>query len=144
MKVARLLPIENSTKEEEFVKLPTANHLFSKKNISDAERHIDPFIINRNFHQKKKFPVKVTDNGMIGVGIEEGDHVIIEEKENYYEGEILAFQLGQKTLVRRLLRSEGRIRLDCAPVTNHTIIVEFETPGFKILGKVLQIIKEIL
>jgi SOS-response transcriptional repressor LexA len=144
MKVARLLSIENATNDEEFVKLPMADHLFSMNNKSDVEKSIAPFIINQNFHEKKKFSITVTDNGMKGVGIEEGDHVIIEEKEQYYEGEILAFQLGQKTLVRRLLTSEGRIRLDCAPVTNHTIIVELNTPGFKILGKVKQIIKEIL
>lgn len=127
---------------EEFFRLPRAEFLVEEIQ-QDPGRHIGDLVNNSPHRLSHRFTMKAADNGMQGADIRAGDHLVVEKKNRYAEGTILAIRLGTRQLVRRYFHTGGRIHLQCDPPSKQIIIVEEHTPDFKILGQVIQIIREI-
>ncbi|NOX35916.1 MAG: hypothetical protein GXO78_00090 [Calditrichaeota bacterium] len=126
---------------ESFVKLPRGEFLLQQvRGLST--RSLGDFVRNETLEMTERLPLQVTDDAMVGAGIRAGDYVIV-EKGKFAEGDILAVRLGDAVLIRRYYRAANRIRLECDPATRQTLIVEADTPGFAILGRVVQIIREV-
>ncbi|GEM_PF-1855901 len=132
---------------EEFFRLPRIEFLLQhsdqKKLGTRNNEEIGKMVVNHKLELSDRFSLLVEDNRMAGDGIRKGDYVVIQHKPDYRDGEIVAVQLGRKIMVRRLFRNASRIRLECPPPAPQTIILDQETPGFSILGSVIQVIKEI-
>jgi SOS-response transcriptional repressor LexA len=124
---------------QEFFELPRAEYLVQ----DNPTGQIGDLVTNPARQMMNRFAMQATDDHMKGADIQAGDYMVVEKKDSYQEGCILAVQLGNKQLVRRYLRSEGRIRLQCDPPSQQIIIVDQHTPDFQILGQVIQIIREI-
>lgn len=127
---------------EEFFQLPRAEYLAEEMRESGA-RHIGDVVTNTPLHINNRLTVPVTDNSMENADIRENDYVVVESQVGYPEGCILAVRLGNRQLVRRYRRVNGRIHLQCDPPSKQVIIVEEHTPDFRILGQVRQVIREI-
>ncbi len=127
---------------EEFFRLPRAEYLIEDLQ-SGATKNLGDWVQNQREESADRFTLAMEDDLMKGAGIQCGDYVVIHKERDFNEGDILAVQLGDKTIVRRYFRAAERIRLECDPASRQTIIVEKSTPGFQILGRVVQIIREI-
>lgn len=128
---------------EDFFRLPRAEFLV--ENIRrDASLNLGDLTRNSSITDSRHFPLQIENNDLQGAGIRAGDYLLIETGNPVYtEGDILAVQLGEHILFRRYFRAANRIRLECDPPSGQTIIVEADTPGFTILGRVVQIIREV-
>lgn len=127
---------------EEFFRLPRAETLAEEVREENARR-IGDLVTNPSRRINNRFTLQITDNGMRGADIREGDYVVVETQVGYPEGCILAVQLGNRQLVRRYRRLNGLIQLMGDPSGKQAIVVENHTPDFRILGQVLQVIREV-
>lgn len=128
--------------EEEFFQLPRAEFLVDEMQNTNL-RHIGDLVANSPRRLSHRFTMKIDTNDMKGADIRADDYVVVEEQTIYPEGCILAVQLGNRQLIRRYSRARGRIHLLCDPPSGQIIIVEEHIPDFRILGQVVQVIREI-
>ncbi len=129
-----------SNAEHQFIQVPRGEFLIETLQQYQG-RSLGDFVQNRVTHLPQRLTLLVTDDSMAGAGICHGDYVVVENG-RYEEGDILAVQLGDKIAVRRYFRAARRIRLESVPPGRETIIVEVDTPGVTILGRVVQVVKE--
>ncbi len=138
-------PIQNAEtekKNEEFFRLPRAEFLVEEVRRNKS-LNLGDLSQNERLKDDSRTTLLVETQDMQGAGIQPGDYVVIKQQAEYQEGDILAVHLGEETLIRRYFRAANRIRLECDPPSGQTIIVETDTPGFSILGRVVQIIREV-
>ncbi len=133
---------KQQTREEghQFIQVPRGEFLVETVRQSNG-RSVGDFVRNLATEIADRLTLPVEDNSMAGAGIHSGDFVVV-ERGKFSEGDILAVQLGEKVVVRRYFRAARRIRLESAPPGRETIIIEANTPGVTILGRVVQIVKE--
>lgn len=134
---------EIESEREQFLRLPKAEFIIERNKGNPLPRQIGSMVKNEMVHEDRRKSIKVVEAGMEKSGIEKGNYVVVEKCDEYYEGEILAVQLGERILIRRLYNAKGRLRLEGDSPNIRTIIVEDRTPGFSVLGRVVQVIKEI-
>jgi SOS-response transcriptional repressor LexA len=128
---------------EEFFRIPKAEFIIKRHKGDRHPLHIGSLVKNESMSIPDRLSLEVKESGMEKSGIRKGDHVVVEKNDQYYEGDILAIQLDERILLRRLYNTKGRLRLECDSATSPTIIVENRTPGFSILGRVIQVIREL-
>lgn len=128
---------------EEFFRLPKAEFIIERHKGDRHPLQIGSLVKNESMSIPDRLSLEVKESAMEKSGIQKGDHIVVERNEEYYEGEILAVKLDERILVRRLYNSKGRLRLEGDAPNMQTIIVENKTPGFSILGRVVQVIKEL-
>jgi len=133
---------ETEKKSEEFFRLPRAEFLIEEVR-RNASLSLGDLSQNERLKDDSRTTLLVERVDMQGAGIQPGDYVVIKHQREYQEGDILAVRLGGETLIRRYFRAANRIRLECDPPSRQTIIVETDTPGFAILGRVVQVIREV-
>ena len=131
------------TETEEFIRLPKAEFIIERHKGKPLPKHLSALIQNESMNIPKRISIKATDPCMEKSGIMKDDFVVVENSEEYYEGEILAVRLDERVMLRRLFNTKGRLQLECDSGNSPTIIVENRTPGFSILGRVIQVIKEL-
>ncbi|MFZ0390743.1 MAG: S24 family peptidase [Calditrichia bacterium] len=127
---------------EECFRLPRAEFLVEAVQ-DNPERHLADLITNEPCCLSGRATLQVEDDAMQGAGMQAGDFVVVQEQDAYEYGSIVAVQLGNRTLVRRFSHAAGRHHLHCDPPSRQVLIVEEHTPDFRILGQVVQLIKEI-
>lgn len=128
---------------EEFFQIPKAEFIIERQKGKPLPKELGSLVENDSINIPDRMSIQVNDTGMEKSGIHKGNYVVVEKSENYYEGEILAVKFDERILIRRLYNTKGRLRLECDSPNKPTIIVENNTPGFSILGSVIQIIKEL-
>lgn len=84
------------------------------------------------------FALKVKGDSMIGAGILENDTVVVKVQPDARNGEIIVALVGEDATVKYLRREAGRILLVSA---NPAYPPREMGPDFKILGKVVQLIR---
>ncbi len=132
----------NHFAEEEFFQIPRAELLYdNQKKIGLGG--IETMVRNESIRISDRFSLLVDDNRMAAAGICKGDYAVIQKDTPIEEGDIIAIKLGNKTLVRRYFLADKRIRLECTTPNRQTMILDKNTPGFSILGTVVQVIREI-
>ena len=91
-----------------------------------------------NFRQNKQHSVilEVLDNAMQNAGILKGDYLTVALDTRLKNGDIAVIKLGERFFIRKFYYQDRRIRLETATSTASTLIVETNTPGFEIIGKV--------
>lgn len=136
-------PKKSDSENEEFLRVPKAEFIIERHRGNSTPLEIGALVKNDSMIIPDRLSLEVKESGMEKSGIRKGDHLVVEKSEEYYEGEILAVRFDERILVRRLYNTKGRLRLECDSATSPTIIVENRTPGFSILGRVVQVIKEL-
>lgn len=102
----------------------------------NIEGYIDLPLTRRSLRSSDLFALRVRGESMIGVGILDGD-IIIVRKENVAEnGEIVVALVGDEATVKTYYRENGHFRLQPENPTMAPIIVEDE---LLILGKVVSV-----
>lgn len=104
--------------------------------VENIEDYIDLPLTRRSLRSSDLFALRVKGESMIGVGIMDGD-VIVVRKENVAEnGEIVVALVGDEATVKTYYRENGHFRLQPENPTMAPIIVEDE---LVILGKVVSV-----
>ncbi len=98
-------------------------------------------VINERVDRTDRATWRVEDNRMADAGICKGDYVVVQPRRHYQDGEVLVVRLGERVFVRRFFRCGRRIRLECNPPDRQTMILDETTPGFAIVGRVVQVVR---
>jgi SOS-response transcriptional repressor LexA len=134
---------ENPERKEEFFRLPRVEFLLNEADKGSL-KGIERMVVNERLEISDRFSMEVPDNRMEKAGICKGDHVVIQKRKSYRSGDVLALKLGDKAFIRRYFPGANhRIRLECGSPQQQTMILDSGTPGFSILGCVVQVIREI-
>lgn len=136
-------PNRNESNSEEFFRVPKAEFIIERHKGEPLPKEIGSLVENDKINIPNRMSIQISNDDMEKSGIHNGDFVVIEKSEDYYENEILAVQFDERILIRRLYNTKDRLRLECDSPNKPTIIVENKTPGFTILGRVIQVIKEL-
>ncbi|MEE9554891.1 MAG: transcriptional repressor LexA [candidate division Zixibacteria bacterium] len=108
-----------------------------------AEQNIEgSFLIDRDFVPGEDvFSLKVQGDSMIDAGIFDGDFVLVKKQSMADPGDMVVAQIGDEATVKKFFPEKRRIRLEPANVNYGPIIVEKNTPGFSIAGKVIGLLR---
>jgi len=88
------------------------------------------------------FALKVTGDSMMEAGIFDGDLVFARKQPVAEKGEIVVAIIGDDATVKYYYPENNRVRLEPANPTFTRIIVERDTPGFYIAGKVVGVFRK--
>ena len=101
-------------------------------------------LVNNYQNQKANtFNFSILDDAMKNCGILRGDLLTVGFNITLKDDDIAVFKIGEKILVRKYFRKNDLIRLETADDYPSHLIVEPNTPGFKILGKVVSVTREL-
>ncbi len=104
-----------------------------------AEENLEgEILIDRDlFPSGDGFALRVRGNSMIEAGINDGDIVLARPDLPIDTGTIVIALIGDEATVKRYYPETNRIRLQPANETIGPIIIERNTPGFRIVGRVV-------
>jgi len=108
-----------------------------------AEENIEgSFLLDREFVPGEEvFSLRVQGDSMIDAGIFDGDYVLVKKQQTATQGDVIVAQIGEEATVKRFFPERRRIRLEPANPDYGPIIVERDTPGFFIAGKVIGLLR---
>ena len=89
------------------------------------------------------FTLRVVGESMIGAGIADGDFVLVRRQQSAEPGDIVVAVIGDEATVKRFFPEPDRVRLEPENDAFGPIIVEYDTPGFYIAGKVVGLLRRI-
>lgn len=88
------------------------------------------------------FSLRVRGDSMKNAGIFDGDFVLVRRQTAADSGEIVVAVIGDEATVKRFFPERKRIRLEPENEAYGPIIVERNTPGFYIAGKVVGLLRK--
>ncbi len=109
-----------------------------------AEQNIEgSFLLDRDFVPGEEvFSLKVRGDSMIDAGIFDGDYVLVKRQDMANAGDVVVAQIGDEATVKKFFPERLRIRLEPANSDYGPIVVERNTPGFAIAGKVIGLLRK--
>jgi len=87
------------------------------------------------------FSLRVVGESMIGAGIANGDYVVVRRQDSADSGDIVVAVIGDEATVKRYFPEPECVRLEPENEAFGPIIVENDTPGFYIAGKVVGLLR---
>jgi len=105
------------------------------ENLVNAERAPVQNTLDR---QQNRFTTELS-----GVGIFKNDFLNVELNVSLADGDIAVVKLGPKIYIRKIFFDKKRIRMETDSKTPSPFIIDRETPGFEIIGKVTTVIREL-
>ena len=127
---------------EEFLRLPRAEFLIEDLNKRGADE-IGKMVVNSTMDVYDRYSMQVDNERMAGCGIKTGDFVVIQPKNRYHDNDVVAVKVGDQVFLRRYFQNGNRIRLEGSNSRKQTMILDVDTPGFSVLGSVVQVIREL-
>jgi len=99
----------------------------------------------RNFPENDPgtIALRALDDGLRSDGILRNDLLTIALKSRWRDGDIVAVRLGSRIYIRKIFRDRRHIRLESTEPSAATLVVEPDTPGFEIIGKVAAVFREL-
>jgi repressor LexA len=99
--------------EKEFVDIPLLGEVAAGRRILVEENdngsiRIHKSLLNRN---KKYFALKVKGDSMEGIGVMDGDTVVIEKKDTANDGDVVVVDVDEGRALKRFYRQANRIKL---------------------------------
>jgi len=108
-----------------------------------GDYNIGEIITNISEQQQTTFNLRAADDGLAEAGIYENDFLTVSQKAVLRNGDIAAVRLGHRIYIRKIFFDKKHIRLETASRQPTPLIVEENTPGFAVLGKVTTVIREL-
>ena len=94
---------------------------------------------NTNQHS---ITLEVLDNAMHKAGIIKGDYLTINLHARPHNGDIVVVKLGERFFIRRFFHESNRVRLETSDDYPSSLVIESNTPGFQMIGKVLSLSRQ--
>ncbi len=129
---------------DEFYNIPLfgAVHI-ERDGAYHGDYNIGEIITNIRGQQQKTFNLQAADDGLADAGIYKNDYLTVSQNAPLKNGDIAAVRLGQRIYIRKIFFDRKHIRLETASRQPTPLIVEENTPGFAILGKIITVIREL-
>ena len=100
------------------------------------------FAVDKSFlPDRESFFLKVVGDSMKDAGIFNGDYVLAKVQPTAQTGDIVVAIIGDEATVKKYFPQKTRIRLEPANSKYGPIIVEKNTPDFRIAGKVVGLLR---
>ncbi|MFH1701521.1 MAG: transcriptional repressor LexA [Candidatus Zixiibacteriota bacterium] len=89
----------------------------------------------------KVFCLRVKGESMINAGIFDGDFVLVDKNIDPLKGDIVVAVIGEEATVKKFYPEKRRVRLEPQNEAFGPIIVDSNTPGFYIAGRVVGLMR---
>jgi len=103
---------------------------------STGDYDIKDLIINLHSDHSPSVTLEVLDDAMAQAGILRGDFLTVNPDRRLRDGDIIVVKLAERFFIRRFFRQDKFVRLETASTVPSTLVIDPETPGFLIIGKV--------
>jgi len=125
-----------------FTAIPVIGRVAAGMPILAVENIDGHLAVDRSFLPAGEvFSLRVTGDSMIDEGISDGDYVLVRKQDSARRGEIVVAVIGEEATVKKFYPERKIIRLQPANDAYGPIIVEKNTPGFFIAGKVVGLMR---
>ena len=124
--------------------IPILGRIAAGSPIHAEENYEGQIALDKNLlNTEGLFALKVRGESMIEAGIFDGDYVFSRKQSYADKGDIIIAIIGDEATVKFYHPENGRIRLEPANRYFGPIIVERNTPGFYIAGKVVGVFRKL-
>jgi repressor LexA len=141
-----VLPAQKGARRPEPPGIPLLGRIAAGAPITAVENHEDTIPLRPDWlgaGGQDVFALRVRGDSMIDAHIVDGDLVLVRKQENAGSGDIVAAMLDGEATVKRLAREGGAVVLRPEHPTMRPIVVEAGRGDFRILGKVVGIVRQI-
>jgi repressor LexA len=129
---------------QEFFDIPLLGQVRPGDPLSaSGDYNLDALVSNFQHTDRHSVTLQVLDNAMQNSGIIKGDYLTVDLRIKPKNGDIAVVKLGERYFVRRFFRQNHRIRLETSGTSPSSLVIEENTPGFLLFGKVLSIFREL-
>jgi SOS-response transcriptional repressor LexA len=101
-----------------------------------GDYNLSELVSNFKSIDQNSITLEVLDDAMYKAGIFKGDYLTIDLRSKPYNGDIIVVKLGERFFIRRFYLQNNLIRLETADDYLSSLVIEDNTPGFQIIGKV--------
>lgn len=123
--------------------VPVVGRVAAGEPILAQENIEDYFFLDSSFLTSGEiFALRVKGESMREAGILDGDIVFARQQLSAQKGDVVVAIIGDEATVKRFYPENGRVRLEPANPSHGPIVVESDTPGFHIAGKVVGLIRK--
>ena len=138
----------DTTLDKEFYNIP----LFGEVHIDQGDDlfrthkknyDLGEIITNSRKNARRNINVRAADDGLVHAGIFKGDFLTVHLNIALKDGDIACIRLGHKIYIRKIYFDKKRVRLETESGNPSPLIIDHETPGFEIVGKVVTVIREL-
>lgn len=144
MKNKEQVVTSESTLDKEFYNIPLFGEVrIDKNNSFNGNYDLGEIITNSKNNFQRNINMRAADDGLSGIGIFRNDFLTVDLNIQVSNGDIAVIKLGSKIYVRKIFFDKKRIRLEKENNTPAPLIIDQGIPGFKILGKVTTVIREL-
>lgn len=99
-------------------------------------------ISNFQHNQAESITLQATDNAMRNAGILCNDHLTIDLRGRFQDGDIVVLKLGERIFIRKYYKQSDSFRFETADDYPSLLVIKNNTPGFEIIGKVISVTRE--
>ena len=143
MKYKETIISSSTTLDKEFYNIPLFGEVHIDHGIEfNGDYDLGEIVTNSQKSNTKSLNLRAADDGLSGIGIYKNDFLTFTLNTQIQNGDIAVIQLGHKIYVRKIFFDKKRIRLESDSNTPSPLIIDMDTPGFSILGKVTTVIRE--
>ena len=103
---------------------------------SSGDYNLSELVTNFQNTDQDSITLQVLDDAMYKAGILKGDYLTIDIQSKPQNDDIIVVKLGERFFIRRFFLQDHLIRLETADEYPSSLVIEDNTPGFQIIGKV--------
>jgi len=134
-----------SAEEQDYYNIPLIGQVrFDHDHPSLHKYSIGELIENFRRRNSGSVTLRAMDNGLIFTGILPGDYLTVDLRIRPSNGDIVALKLGGRLFVRKIYFDGRFLRMESDPERPAPFIIEQNAPGFELIGKVVNIVRELL
>ncbi len=140
-----IIPSQKGARRGEPAGIPLVGRIAAGVPITAVENHEDTIPLRPDWlgtGGQEVFALRVRGDSMIDAHIVDGDLVLVRKQETAGSGEIVAAMLDGEATVKRFAREGGAVVLRPEHPTMKPIVVESGRGDFRILGKVVGIVRQ--
>jgi len=109
---------------------------------SSEDYNLSELVSNFQNTDQYSITLEVLDDAMYKAGILKGDYLTIDLQSRPQDGDIIVVKLGERFFIRRFFLQAHLIRLETADEYPSSLVIEDNTPGFQIIGKVTSLSRQ--
>jgi repressor LexA len=125
------------------VTVPLVGRIRAGAPLLATEELEQQFRLDRSLAPPGSFMLRVTGDSMIEAGIHSGDYAVVQPHPQPRNGEIVVALLNEEATVKRFYKDRDMIRLEPANARMKPIRVRPKQGDFRIIGKVVAIIRKL-
>ena len=114
----------------------------SMSSHSQEDYNLSELVSNFQNTDQYSITLEVLDDAMHKAGILKGDYLTIDLQSQLHNGEIIVVKLGERFFIHRYFLQQNFVRLETADEYPSSLVVEENTPGFQIIGKVTSLSRQ--